>query len=242
MIMFIETPSTNDVLCGKDKTYENHPGNQLYRDLIVATALEYSVATSKQHKMKMTGRIVDDLISGYGSRFLKRSSVDDGAWVELTMSAARDKTSHALRFCAAQMSAPSSPPERRKSKAKEKFANDDSFRNTKIVPRKQHRRKISWDETKSATQLVGPVVAVSSSLHWNHQPPQAVYDDRIMNVASTWFIPDKVSTEHTVRDLSHSVRDDHHPCIIPFTATSNEELDLSWCYQLQDDDDFVFVE
>jgi hypothetical protein len=240
MIMFIETPSTSDVLCGKDKTYENHPGNQLYRDLIVATALEYSVATSKQHKMKMTAKIVDELISGYGSRFLKRSSVDDGEWVELTMSAARDKTSHALRFCAAQMSAPSSPPERRKSKAKEKFVSDDSFRNTKIVPRK-HRRKISWDETKSAT-LVGPVIAVSSSLHWNHQP-QAVYDDRIMNVASTtWLIPDMVSTEPTVRDLSDSVRDDHHPYIIPFTATSNEELDISWCYQLQDDDDFVFVE
>lgn len=94
----IESPAPGDILCGKDKTYGKHSGNVLYRDMIQARAKDYATAPSKQDKMRLTTRIVQELMSGYGSRFLKKET--GGGWEELSEAAARDKTSHALRFCA----------------------------------------------------------------------------------------------------------------------------------------------
>jgi hypothetical protein len=109
----IDTPKAADILCGKDKTFGKHPGNMLYRDLIEAKALDYANATYKLDKMKLTTEIVDTMVSEFGSRFLRpvgpHTSTDnvDGSvrsvygWEEISLTAARDKTSHALRFCAA---------------------------------------------------------------------------------------------------------------------------------------------
>ena len=109
----IEAPKAADILCGKDKTFGKHPGNMLYRDLIESKALDYANAVYKLDKMKLTTEIVDTMVSDYGSRFLRPigpqhsiSNVDGSLWCvygweEISLTAARDKTSHALRFCAA---------------------------------------------------------------------------------------------------------------------------------------------
>ena len=103
----IETPESNDVICGKDKTFNRNIGNMLYRQMIVATALQYSKITTKPEKMKITAHIVHTMIHTYHSRFLKQiminGSDDEYYWQEISITAARDKTSHALRFCAAQL-------------------------------------------------------------------------------------------------------------------------------------------
>jgi hypothetical protein len=108
----IDTPKAADILCGKDKTFGKHPGNMLYRDLIEAKALDYANAVYKLDKMKLTTEIVDTMVSEFGSRFLRPvgpstvvSNVDGSVrsvsgWEEISLTAARDKTSHALRFCA----------------------------------------------------------------------------------------------------------------------------------------------
>lgn len=108
-IKLIDTPKAADVLCGKDKTFGKHPGNMIYRDLIESKALDYASAVYKLDKMKLTTEIVDTMVSEFGSRFLRPvgpSTMPDGSvksvagWEEITLTCARDKTSHALRFCA----------------------------------------------------------------------------------------------------------------------------------------------
>lgn len=128
---FIETPKAADVLCGKDKTFGKHPGNMLYRDLIEAKALDYAAAVYKLDKMKLTTEIVATMVTEFGTRFLRpvgiptnkvgssnvttnengtttvpitsdgNATTDMIGWEEISLTAARDKTSHALRFCAA---------------------------------------------------------------------------------------------------------------------------------------------
>lgn len=127
----IDTPKAADILCGKDKTFGKHPGNMLYRDLIEAKALDYAAAVYKLDKMKLTTEIVATMVTEFGSRFLRpvgitinketgtstytptelggaTTTTSDGnittqmiGWEEISLTAARDKTSHALRFCAA---------------------------------------------------------------------------------------------------------------------------------------------
>lgn len=117
--IMIDTPESNDVLCGKDKTFNRNIGNMLYRQLIISTAPRYITMKSKPEKMNITAQIVHTMIHTHHSRFLKQVIVqnknshdtsDDQSddvtsyyWQEISITAARDKTSHALRFCAAQM-------------------------------------------------------------------------------------------------------------------------------------------
>jgi hypothetical protein len=93
-----------DILCGKDKTYGKHPGNQVYRRLIEERAVLYANSgMSKQVKMGVTKEIVAQLETA-GARFLRKTTGqqfhDNNTWEEISNQEARDKTSHALRFCA----------------------------------------------------------------------------------------------------------------------------------------------
>ena len=109
----VESPASNDVLCGKDKTFNRNIGNMIYRQLIISTASRYARIRTKPEKMKITAGIVHTMIQQHNSRFLKQVMIqDDGTddersseyyWQEISITAARDKTSHALRFCASQM-------------------------------------------------------------------------------------------------------------------------------------------
>lgn len=101
-MVFISTPSDIDILCAKDKTYSKHPGNLKYRELIEEHAQSYTNESSKQIKMKVTKHIVEHL-EALGARFLRRIQGQDVCWEEITTQEARDKISHALRFCAGNM-------------------------------------------------------------------------------------------------------------------------------------------
>ena len=94
----IATPAQYDVLCGKDKTYAQHPGNQVFRQRIESWVSRYQNAANKQEKMKFTRQIVESMVAEYGTRFIKPHL--HGAWVEISDQMARDKVSHALRFAA----------------------------------------------------------------------------------------------------------------------------------------------
>jgi hypothetical protein len=96
-------PEKFDVLCGKDKTYAKRDGNKLFRNMIAEWAEPYKKSNTKQEKMRITKKIVHSMESSYGSRFL-RLNVAGNYWEEITTQQARDKTSHALRFCAASSS------------------------------------------------------------------------------------------------------------------------------------------
>jgi hypothetical protein len=90
-------PAPFDILCGKDKTFNKHQGNRVFRQTISAFQDAYAKAASKQHKMGITKEIVQKLRAEHGSRFVK---LQKGQWQEISDQMARDKVSHALRFAA----------------------------------------------------------------------------------------------------------------------------------------------
>ena len=96
-----EHPAANDVLCGKDKTYGSHPGNQRFREMIESFAEVYKSNRSKQDKMKITRTIVAAMKQQYNTRFIKPvKSNGINMWAQISNAIARDKVSHALRFAA----------------------------------------------------------------------------------------------------------------------------------------------
>ena len=125
--IFVQEPQPYDVLCGHDRNYSKHPGNQAYRKLIEAHASIYSTDLPKQEKMNITRSILSTMEHQYGGRFLRRccdnsnspepgastakkrakttdrssSGVNNSAiataWQVMTHVGARDKISHALR-------------------------------------------------------------------------------------------------------------------------------------------------
>jgi len=120
-IVLVAEPDDNDVLCGRDKSYNRHPGNKVFKAVIAAKAHLYCATTTKQEKMNMTKLIVNTLKTEHGTRFLKPvkfkgvatptspSSPEQSivptslhVWEEISDQLARDKVSHSLRFTASQ--------------------------------------------------------------------------------------------------------------------------------------------
>ena len=87
----------NDVLCTKDKTLLNHPGNCFFRAHIEKMLPTYKRATSKLEKMNITKMIVDELQMIHNIRFVKFSE-ETASWEEVDGFVAREKVGHAIRF------------------------------------------------------------------------------------------------------------------------------------------------
>jgi hypothetical protein len=83
----IDMPSRNDVLVGKGKPFQRHPGNVLLRQLVELRLAEYSGAR-KGEKTNLTRRVVQSIKDASG-RFLKKDN--DGWWVEVSDTDARGK-------------------------------------------------------------------------------------------------------------------------------------------------------
>ena len=200
----IDTPSVNDVLCGKDKTYQLHPGNRLYRKLIEEVAAHYSSYATKQDKMIMTQNIVRTMMHTHGARFLRPDS--DDQWVEITHQMARDKTSHALRFCAASLGRKQSPkptPATRKRGHRRTVSRDSKVLSTISSNRKSSRRK----------HPMGRTSAIVAS--------KRVYQD-----CNDLFARQQAILHQTLRASNNSMEDDQDDEPMPVVATSSEDLDI----------------
>jgi hypothetical protein len=85
-------PTDNDVLFGRGKSFQNHPGNIWCRQLVESNLSRYENA-SKREKTTLASQILQ-MIQGKSGRFLK---YDNGGWLVVEASAARDKISHMFR-------------------------------------------------------------------------------------------------------------------------------------------------
>lgn len=160
--MLISTPTETDILCGKDKTFAKHAGNQTFRDMIISYAEVYSKAVTKQSKMQLTKEIVTTLQKSYSARFLQPSRCGNG-WVEISDQVARDKTSHALRFAAKSNGSCSSSSSASSDSCQKKR------KSVAAACAKSHRRQVSWNTTDYAytpavrTRSPSPLMIVTSS-------------------------------------------------------------------------------
>jgi hypothetical protein len=70
--VYVQEPMPYDVLCGRDRNYNKHPGNQVYQKLIKGHVSLYRTEIPKQEKMNITKSILSTMEERYGSRFIRR--------------------------------------------------------------------------------------------------------------------------------------------------------------------------
>jgi len=89
---FIVLPSTYDVLLGRGKPIQKHPGNLRYHQVVGS----YQGAYEEMHKLAKTdlSKTIVEQFKDAGHRFLKQ---EEYGWVEVDDEAARNKVSHAFR-------------------------------------------------------------------------------------------------------------------------------------------------
>ena len=98
-VVIIDTPQSNDVLCGQDATYGQHPGNTLLREQLEGALGAYRRAKDRRDKILLINGIIKCMRETYNSRFVRLS--DDPSqrgWIQVSEQSVRDKVSHALRF------------------------------------------------------------------------------------------------------------------------------------------------
>jgi hypothetical protein len=87
-------PTKDDVLLGRGKPFQNHPGNQRML-LIVDERKEQYLAVKRDQKRAIVEEVLGVIQEG-GARFLKRSA-DGHYWKEVEPAISFEKVSHALR-------------------------------------------------------------------------------------------------------------------------------------------------
>ena len=205
----IMKPESKDVLCGKVKTYERHPGNQNFRVTISKWASRYTSAQTKSQKMKITAGLVVYMQTNFNSRFLKKSTTNSGQeiWEEIPDKAARDKVSHALRFA---------------------IANNRAVVNQLRDP----TRLLAQGMEPSTLQAIEAPTAVSTSTNWAASPSSHSSSPLLGPASNHLFITDR-SYERDEMDAGHSTKapPSTHRNIFPNTAPS--ELSATSIFQRQ---------
>ena len=95
----ILSPLASDILLGRGKPYQEHPGNVRFLRVIILYRDRYLRTQRREDKASIADEIVDLLKMDRNDpgRFLKRLESGEGGWVEVNNKIARDKVCHALR-------------------------------------------------------------------------------------------------------------------------------------------------
>jgi len=90
----------NDVICTRNSSAHNHPGNQQYHKVIVEKAVVYKTLPKRADRIRVVMEIIDHVESKFNARFL-RYNAKKSQWLELNTSEKREKIAHALRIAPA---------------------------------------------------------------------------------------------------------------------------------------------
>jgi hypothetical protein len=101
-VTIVEFPVNGDILCGRGKPLQNHPGNVLLRELAESKLSEY-IGAPYGLKSDMHEHVVRLVKKKTGARFLKQESVG-GWWVQAPEDVAFEKVAHAFRTVMARQS------------------------------------------------------------------------------------------------------------------------------------------
>jgi hypothetical protein len=83
-----------DIVFGRGRGFQNHPGNLRMREIIDKYKTEYH-SLKRQEKREMVAAVYKEII-GDGARFLKKLE-DEDTWVKVDIQVALQKVSHTLR-------------------------------------------------------------------------------------------------------------------------------------------------
>ncbi|CAJ1959887.1 unnamed protein product [Cylindrotheca closterium] len=90
----IDLPSTTDVLLGRGRPFNFHPGNRLLHEIVETYYDQYNSAP-REEKTKISEDVVA-IVHRYDGHFLKQDA-DAGVWVEVSNLEARNKVNHSFR-------------------------------------------------------------------------------------------------------------------------------------------------
>lgn len=91
----IDAPTDKDVLCGRGKPIQHHPGNRRFLEIVQVHRDSYQNAPSRADKRRITFDIISTIRKS-GGRFLQLDPAT-GKYQDVGDDLARDKVSHALR-------------------------------------------------------------------------------------------------------------------------------------------------
>jgi hypothetical protein len=94
-----ETPCRFDVLLGRGRKHNGHPGNARLQTVLNMHSVRYNAATSRNEKTAIIQEIVQSIQANGepAGRFLKFEK-DTNGWVEVDDAVARIKVGHAIRY------------------------------------------------------------------------------------------------------------------------------------------------
>lgn len=90
----VDIPSTNDVMLGRGRPFNIHPGNRFLHEIVESQFEEYDCA-ERSKKTRLAKSIVATISKDSG-RFLKQHD-ESGMWVEVSETEARQKVNHSFR-------------------------------------------------------------------------------------------------------------------------------------------------
>lgn len=90
-------PTANDVLFGRGKRFQNHPGNLRMRKIIRKYKKIYMAQKGQHKKRLVVENAYNEIVSG-GARFVKQSEDNKNEWVEVMMHEALEKVAHTIRY------------------------------------------------------------------------------------------------------------------------------------------------
>jgi len=90
------TPAANDVLFGRGKRFQNHPGNLRMRKIIRKYKKIYMAQKGQHRKRLVVENAYNEIVSG-GARFVKQSE-EKNQWLEVMMHEALEKVAHTIRY------------------------------------------------------------------------------------------------------------------------------------------------
>jgi hypothetical protein len=169
-----DVPLPSDILLGRGKPFQMHPGNQQMLQTIHGNKERYSNA-KRQNKRNVAGEVLDGILET-GARFLKRVEGEE-YWEEATRSAALDKVSHAIRS------------KRRKTDAElPRSATTDSSQETTSYGLRRNANEISLRGSAALPPAVlhptlyPPMLGLGSGLPLLYSPPLLSSDLLYRNV------------------------------------------------------------
>ena len=198
----MDLPSRFDILCGKTST-NKHPGNVLFRQLILTKVDDYMSSTKKAQKGLVTAEVLDELHQ-IGARFVKLDK-KTMQWRAISAADAREKVSHAIRDRVRERKKgkivlPTSVPLPSTSTAKDATVNEGSSKRTRDN-KTQFKKNHNAHKVKSNATV------------------DAVPEDKVISVDSVQGVECMVSLTRMLQENSQLVSDDD---------TTAEDCSCSW--------------
>ena len=152
-------PGTYDVLLGRGKPLQKHPGNLRYHHSIESFHSRYEEA-QKLEKTNLS-RLIVQMMKDEGSRFLKQ---DELGWIEIDDDAARYKVSHTFR--------------------NHRIAARVMKKKTKAAPAYNRRKHDDGSDASSSEDAAAPLVVESA-----HDIVEGQKRRRLSGISSTVSVP-----------------------------------------------------